>query len=376
MSLIACTLNYGVPVIIGDLLISSAETVGEIVLPTSHLDQELLDDNPYKPIALNQKVYIPHRNLCVALAGNVGEMEEFLRELKTRCKYFENIKEEHLQQFFSDIDLGVNFTKVAFFMLYVEEHANDQKMIKYLSYPKDIWSYENSEAFQAAHACGSGKKQFLYQITERAYVESSTSNGDIMHTVATNISLMTRLLAIETVTPAHVLKNWGGGYEMAIYNRDRFEKLSEYAIVVNLCKFDENGQLPYPAPQYILYYRYHLGRLVITSIEIKGGTGTENGEFITLTSQNIQVRIFEALSIDKQELIEEEYPNDYSFLTKRVSFGYAVFKEKSNPIYPSSFMEGQGVTVTFKQGEFAEIKIPLELHIKIATGTAKMYPTL
>ena len=90
MTLIALTMNniqdaeQGYPVMMADILISSRGGDGSMPTPT-YMDgrKEIFSEaNDYKPFGLNQKLYVINDRLCVALGGDVLQMERFLTKLR------------------------------------------------------------------------------------------------------------------------------------------------------------------------------------------------------------------------------------------------------------------------------------------------------
>ena len=89
MTLIACTLNYGYPVLLGDILMTSDKKGDEIHIPTFLKGVEEFLPNTHEgfPILLRQKIYIINDFLCVALGGDMHEMKLFLDDLMNYFKY-------------------------------------------------------------------------------------------------------------------------------------------------------------------------------------------------------------------------------------------------------------------------------------------------
>jgi len=249
--------------------------------------------------------------------------------------------------------------------------------VKQFWYPLDKWRYTDNDTFQAAYAIGSGKDVFISQLNQEAKVETTAGKEDIRRAIATNIGFITRLIAVEKVTLGPVIDNWGAGYEIIFYNGQSFEKISQFAFVVNICGFYDDGDIPLPRPNLILYYKYHNDILYIISLEIKGGEGKEENGVIMLTSRNFITRIFLALPIDRKEpLTSNDFPDDFSFQTNQISLGYAVIKDNGNTIYPSCFADSSNIEVIFKDGETLEIRMPTEIHEKIRAGVKEVYPNL
>jgi hypothetical protein len=85
MTLIACTSNFGFPILIGDLLMSSTSNGNDITLPTypEGFIELFPSDSIRKPIYLRQKSFIISDNLAIALAGREDKIASFLNSIRS-----------------------------------------------------------------------------------------------------------------------------------------------------------------------------------------------------------------------------------------------------------------------------------------------------
>src|SRR5690242_15717381 len=102
MTMIACTINNGYPIVLGDILLSSPLKPEAFTSPTlvENLMHHLPDDRAYYPAALSQKIYIIANNFCFAFAGNVASAKSFLEDLTIRFGSEQWVTVDHVIEFF------------------------------------------------------------------------------------------------------------------------------------------------------------------------------------------------------------------------------------------------------------------------------------
>src|SRR5687767_4041501 len=122
MTMIASIANFGQPLIINDILISSPTKGKKFILPSVGQDiLKLLPENrKYYPSKLNQKTYILKTNLCVSFTGSLFEFNKFLYDLKRFCNYYDRIDENRIKEFASEHHLD-KLTELSVLIVLVEE---------------------------------------------------------------------------------------------------------------------------------------------------------------------------------------------------------------------------------------------------------------
>jgi hypothetical protein len=376
MTLIACTLNYKRPFIVGDLLISSPKAKKSIQLPSNKINiNEYLEPRNSYATGLYQKIYVINQNVAIALAGNVSEMTKLLKEFIIRCSYFDPIDEKGIRTFIEEYDIDSNFADSAFFIMLM---VNDESSIsvKQFWWPNDLWKKSESEVFEEVYACGTGADDFIYNASEQQTFEASAENGNIYRAIATNFAFIAKLLAIERVSLYTINKNWGGGFETIIFGGNSFLKLDQIAYITCHCQFDENGDFGFPFPQLLQYYEYYKDVLFISSIEVKEWRQEEKGDQIVLQSDNYRADLFPIPRLDMNKGSLVELPPDFSFTTNRVSLGYAIIT-KSNRIYaPSFFSESNSLQVTFHDGKYVEVILSKKVTELLKEKARSVFPIL
>ncbi len=376
MTLIASTLNYKRPFLLGDLLISSRGATKSIQLPTNTIDvTQYLDTNTSLAVDLYQKVYIINKNVAIALAGVVTEMTEFLKEFTIRCSYYEPIDEAGIRKFIEEYDYLTKFKKSAFFILLMKPEGNMISVKQFWS-PKELWKTTKSEIFEEVYACGTGADDFLHHTYEQQEFEASCEKGDILRAISANLGFIAKLLAIERVSLHTIKKNWGGGFETICFDGNSFIKIDEIAYVINYAQFDENGNLDLPFPQLIQYYKYYKDTLFIVAIEVTKWGRAENETEIVLTSNDCRVDVFPVPRLDLPIGSSIELPPSFSFLTHRLALGYALITKDNAILAPSLFMESNNMKVTYEDRKYVELIIDKKMSDLMRSKAKEVYPNL
>lgn len=376
MTLIASTLNYKRPFLLGDLLISSRGAKKSIQLPTNTIDvTQYLDTNSSLAVDLYQKIYIINKNVAIALAGRVSEMTKFLKEFTIRCSYYDPIDEAGIRKFIEDYDLSNNFKESAFFILLMQPDGNLISVKQFWS-PKDLWKTTKSEIFEEVYACGTGADDFLHHTYEQQEFEASSEKGDILRAISANLGFIAKLLAIERVSLHTIKKNWGGGFETICFDGNSFIKIDEIAYVINYAQFDEDGNLDLPFPQLIQYYKYYKDTLFIVAIEVTKWGRAENETEIVLTSNECRVDVFPVPRLDLPIGSSIELPPSFSFLTHRLALGYALITKDNAILAPSLFMESNKMKVTYEDRKYVELIIDKKMSDLMRSKAKEVYPNL
>nr|WP_288836684.1 hypothetical protein [uncultured Flavobacterium sp.] len=376
MTLIASTLNYKIPFLIGDLLISSGGATKSKQLPTNTIDiTQYLDTNTSLAVDLYQKIYIINANVAIALAGIVSEMTEFLKEFTIRCSYYSQIDEAGIRQFIEGYDLATKFTKSAFFILLMKPDGT-MISVKQFWFPKQLWKKKGSEIFEEVYACGTGADDFLHHTSEKQEFKASFEKGDMLRAISANLGFIAKLLAVERVSLHTVKKYWGGGFETICFDGQSFIKIDEIAYVVNCAQFEADGNLDLPFPQLIQYYKYYKDNLFIVAIEVTKWRRMENETEIVLTSTDFRVDVFPVPRLDLAIGSSIEFPPTFSFMTHRLALGYALVTKEHEIFTPSFFMESSNMKVTYEDRKYMELIIDKKMSDLIRSKAKEIYPNI
>lgn len=351
MTMIAFTLNYNVPFVVGDLLFTSEKTKDGITLPTQAYDlAERLSDSEAVPVELLQKIYILKPNLCLALAGDSSKMQDFLEELKIRCKYYGDweMTKDIVMQFLNDFGLKANFQKSAFCFMLLEGEPSGFQDIE-IGHPPEAWKILENDLFEKVYVCGSGNEPYLRRIQVESKHKSSHRKGDFFFAIQNNINLFARILAEEKSTSHTTKDGWGGGFETIYFNGESFVKFENLTYIVFQGEYiNENGDLGELSPTLIMHYKYYDDTLLITSIDISGGRAEVNDLDTHYYSVNISVNHFKIGTLYKDYVESGSIPIDKSFTNERIAVGFAL-RTQTGWHSPAFYTEKDGAKVDFSQ---------------------------
>ncbi len=373
MTLIACTINFKMPFLIGDLLISSTNPRENFIFPANAalVPEEEWNEMALKPVAFHQKIYVLSENVCVAFAGDFDQIRLLLIELRIRCRIFPNISQDQMVVFLNEYNLEEQFYESSLFMMIIERDENNKVMVQTIRYPTSFWVEAESPDYGRVYASGSGKDEFITQVLSLGKTALQGEPGDLPRTIRLNMAMITRLITVERISLYTLKKNWGGGFEGLYFNGRTFTKLEKFAFVIMEGRFDKDGDIRIPVPKMVLFQQYHNDLLYIFSIETIRCEIEEWEDQIVFRITNSYVRSFKIRSIDG---IKDEYELSppLAFSTNRVGLGYGIILSQSI-FTPSAYLETPEVSVQWEKGSSCEIHIPKSSHDWIRRGAKQFY---
>ncbi len=394
MTLIASTLNYKMPFLISDLLWSSEFSDKSVKFPTNIFDPSpyLPNDHQDKPIKLGQKMYIINDKVCIIFAGINDEIIIFLTLFKDKFQSYDNISKDDIHEFLKAYKLENNYKESAFFITHIENLSNGAINVNQFYCPsitnevdssnfnieEGSWNIMHDKMFETVSALGSGTEGFLNIIKQNGTLRTQFEKGDFMSAVQANTTLIAQILTLERVALYTLKENWGGGFETAYYNGNRFEKISEIAYLISHGQFNSSGEIGIPIPMLIMYYKYINDILYIVSLEVNKYAIQETEMSITFTSfaGEFYTTIYEVEGIDLENIYDFELPSDFSFNTNKVSIGYALVTSKNTIFNPAFFNLGPEVNINFLQGKIIEVKIDKKIMADIRGAAREAFSNL
>lgn len=375
MTLIASTLNHKMPFLISDLLWSSKPSNTNVRFPTNVLDPSphLPANQENKPIKLGQKMYFIKNNVCIVFAGDSNEILTFLIVIKSTFQNCNKVSKNDIHQFLNIYNLEQNYKESAFFITHIENLSNGSINVSQFYYPSETnivdptefniqegsWNIMYDPIYEEVSACGGGAEGFLNIIKQFGIFHTRFENGDFMQALQANTILISKLLTLERVSLYTLRENWGGGFEIAYYNGEKFEKINEIAYVINHSQFDISGDIGLPIPMLIMYYKYIDDILYIVALEVKRYSVKETEMYFTFISLagEFHTTLYEVEGIDLENIEDYKLPSDFSFSTNKISMGYSLITIENSIYNPAFFNGGSEVSINFKQGEKIEVVI-------------------
>lgn len=360
--MIACTMNRVAPLVIGDLLISDSIKPDQFILPvlTEDVFQYLSNVSEFHPIRLDQKIYILKSNVCIAFAGKVYYIKQFLEDISMFCKIHDSVNAEKIQEFMEEHQHDDSWEHFSFILLVIDKQDDHLRLG---SVKHGDWVRIDSEVFGEVFASGSGSMEFLKESVSNVKIRSHYSPNDISYILQVNIIMISRLLAKERLTLDSVKQHWGAGFEMIYFDKDHFTKLDNITYVINQGLFNDDGDIvEVPVPGIILHYKYFGEILVITVIRpYKGTTETSENKYV-IRSQELNIMRFVVVPMNYKG--SEDFVNlakNPSFTSERNAMAYLIETNGGHYI-PASFNEGHEVKVEYKYPDSLTITMHKEIN--------------
>ncbi|HTR29529.1 MAG TPA: hypothetical protein VMH27_09685 [Puia sp.] len=324
MTLVVQTRNRSTPTILGDLLVTSDSPGPSIILPAVGLDTTGVPGIP-RIVSLIQKVYILADNICISFTSNdITEVRNLLEDFRPFCSA--GLPPEHIRKWVEVYDYS-GFPNSSFLMTIV-----DNKVAGTSTTPNVIalvkghgFVSQQGNSFMDYRPAGSGTADFASMVDEKRKIFTSFPDSDYRQGVVRNMAFAARFLAEERYFLRTLQASWGGGFELAFYNGQRFQKLDNFAIVLQKGKFTDQGDVNVELPITINHYRYHDDDLVITAIEMLDASPRTEGDFTVWTSNSIRVGAVTVPQITRgiRQFGSAWYPTE-SFETCQIGMGFAI----------------------------------------------------
>lgn len=259
MTLIALTLNHGYPIMMGDLLISSKQSTGDMELPTFvNGTGKLFFNKENRPVGLSQKLYVINDRLCVGVGGRKDQMRTFLKRLK--ALYGDHNFDD--KDLFDYVEKYPQEDRTGLFAIVLKSQIVNGEIEFSARCLGEMYVLEN-KWYQKIISAGSGASQFI------DFTQTNPKFGtDLEGTEALlymNQSLIAYWLGQEVSRGESLSNLWGAGYEMITFKDGRFIKLDEYTVVLLTGEFG-TGIKYQPAPFSTMLVNYQNDVLVIRTI--------------------------------------------------------------------------------------------------------------
>lgn len=252
MTLLALLHVDGVPVLIGDILITGSETEDQppVEIPTKESDSEVrLRDSGNVILSIEQKINVLGENLLVGWAGSKFAARTVIKELRIRND--QNSFDRHsLQQFFDEmyshpLDWVAN-QDVAFICLL---HDREGAFVSDYSFNNCSRLSVPSEYGEITlYGTGSGDLAILASQTERPASTKTDSYSPLQKATIAALSLTGWLYLYEHGTGESLSQGYGGAFEIATYIEGRWAKLADITYLYWLLLGNQNLErlVPYP----------------------------------------------------------------------------------------------------------------------------------
>jgi hypothetical protein len=344
MTLIARTTNFRAPTLLADLLISDKVVHSPFISPAGGKDfSAYLKGNSWQPVGLAQKLYILNKHVCLALAGNVGQMARLLDDLAIFCG-IPGVTAIQVRDYIAGLDFD-QLDKAAFFLVLLE-HGEDGYTTAN-EYSHGEFGIGENALFDQTQAGGSGTEDFMQFTGEKIDFQSRFADEDPRQAIVKNGSLIARLLARERYTVGPLLRGWGGGYEFVYHDGAEFRKLENIAYLLQHGIFDSEGEVAIEPPAQLLYYRYYGERLVIQTVELQEMQVNHDEKYSTVIATRTKATVRPVETLKKGVDLPFEAYQLQSFVTNQVALGFAI-RTPTSPLFdPSLYSNTLALEVAF-----------------------------
>jgi hypothetical protein len=219
------------------------------------------------------------------------------------------------------------------------------------------FTHVDSHVLDESLVLGSGAQDYMDVITQPMHFETSFPDGDIRQSVVKQGMMIAHLLVRERATKKNLSSAWGGGFEFAVYDGQRFVKPTNVAYVINFGTIDATGRFEMPLPVMVLHHRYEGETLVITKVFWKNHIMRDDGtDFYILTSNDVVAETFIVPSIQRGVFVPEGLDQPRSFDTGWVGMGYLINTHDKISVMPSFFTASVDLRVVYS-AEAATVEI-------------------
>ena len=247
MTLIARYEVADVPILLGDLLVSSAIPPEKPLLIPTRGDVFTNPDKSIHPTSLLQKICIINDNLMVAWSGSVIVAKTVLSAFKE--KFSNKLVDEPSIQSVVD-DIGGEYLKGTQFIGLAKHKEGGLTRFSYRDY-----TFEHAY-FGQCHVGGSGADRFMEVLRESGPLDiAGGSAGDtdlaISHALTTAQTFLARELFSEEIVAEELFEEqFGGGFEVGVLTINGAEKVGD--ILHLIWTWDENNDaVPKLMPTFI-----------------------------------------------------------------------------------------------------------------------------
>jgi hypothetical protein len=222
MTLISRLAPRDVPIVIGDVLLSSERRTGlRTNLPlVGDINQVLANRGAPFEVSFAQKVNILSDRLVVAWAGPMDQAERALRILSNAASSGQISNEHDFQREWDAIDRD-SISQLQLVGILVTDIFGDQ--IRACGLSRNTPPIEMAN-LGAVHAAGSGREEFIQLLAQTDWTIGGAANEHLVaHTV------VAALVNKEYRQGGTIDNRWGGGYEAATFVTDlgRFQKCGD-----------------------------------------------------------------------------------------------------------------------------------------------------
>ncbi len=257
MTMIACTINNGYPIVLAHILLSSTGRPESFSSPTisDNMMNYLSEDRAYYPSGLKQKISIIADNLCFAFSGFECTAKGFLEDLQRHFGSRTDIRVDDVMEFLQHYGLSELKDKLSFVLVLIEKVENGFQAI---AIPGGHWSEQKTGVFDDNTVLGSGAEDFL-RSADRVDSNYTPRPQNARDAIGTNLPLVGSILARERSQLHTFANHWGGGFELVFFDGEKFAHFDDICYVYNHGKVNEFDHMGLPVAFKVTHYPTSMG---------------------------------------------------------------------------------------------------------------------
>ena len=254
MTVVANLLIESIPVLIGDVVITSSDpSEKSIDVPTVHTLPSLR-----RPItAFRRKVYIIEKRLTVAWTGSRLKAETLILDLQQHFKK-RRVAEAELEKFLSNYEFLTPIEDSVILIGWIAEHS-----------PRPFWwstGYPNEVHYDEFDVEGSGRDVFLKTFFSDGAATKGPGLTPEEHAFLKCLAGISRLLDIETDESLSLIHGFGFCYDIVIWSKYRFRYIDSYTQVNFKVLYDSTTGSGQAWPQNPIFIYKSLGHSAAFSV--------------------------------------------------------------------------------------------------------------
>ena len=293
MTLIAAMTGQGLPVLMGDLLLSSPKRVAQATtnVPTIGDVAELFAESQRVPTGLCQKLCILDDRLAIGWSGGHMAARTVMNELKAHLASGRATPEE-LEALLGGME-EIRRGQVDLVGLLV----HDDRVLSFGSRRARLFN----SSYGTVRAAGTGASALESLANSMKLTRMSESTNPLIAPILAFVGMSGGMIAEELRTAKSLQNYYGGGFELVTYNRGRLEKLDDITYVFWTANEETDGWNISP-PRAVIKLSYKSDILIIRSVKLQAGTPM---------NQQVTSDVFYPISPVYRTIREEEITADW-----------------------------------------------------------------
>lgn len=239
----------GIPIFIGDILLSSKIISGEdrlpkeLTLPAGYVDTSIALRDGYLPVGYRQKIVILDDHIVMAWTGSTAHVDSIINGLRNAAEDRSSL-EKSIAKYLDSLAKEIT-DEIAIVVIFMSDHSPGEFTILGGG---GILKF-SSPAIGEYLVAGSGTEHFnavVDRLEANAY-----KKADMSHSLAASVKIVTSLLEIESFYKQSSPMSYGGAYEICYFDGKKFRKLDNLITAIFVMALDDDECQLYEANSFV-----------------------------------------------------------------------------------------------------------------------------